>query len=253
MIKIISFLLSKLRNGEYFQFITDLKDLITTFTPTALNVEEEYAEFEVAYAKLDEELNTDKGSKFTEMLYTQDSLRDNTWTALNERVKATLMCPIAKEVEAAKNIKRIFDLYGNIRKLSYNEETAACTNLSTDLDKAENAADCATIGITKWANALKKINIDFKAVQNQRDTESSNKNSGNVKEVRLVLDPLYEEIINRVNAMVTLKMATPEIETFVKEVNQKIKVYETTLAARQGRNDSGNDDEIVLPTPDEVD
>lgn len=250
MLKVFKVFLRKLRNGEYFQFMTDVKDLIVGITPAVLNVEEEFPEFEAAYNKLDEELRVDQGSVFTEKLQTQDGLRDNTWSALNERVKATLICPIAKEVEAAKTLKRVFDLYGNIRYLSYNEETAACSNLTDDLDKEENAAHCATIGVTKWVNALKTQNVDFKDLQNQRDTEATTKNSGNVKEARLLLDPFYEEIANRVNAMVTLKMVTPEIETFIKEVNQKIKYYEDTLAARAGKKDGADEEEPPAPEED---
>jgi len=250
MTKILNVVLRKLRNVEYFQFMTDIRDLIIRFTVLALNVEEDFVKFEAAYLKLDQELNVDKGTTFTEKLYDQDVLRDSTWSALNERIKATLMCPIPKEVAAAKALKRVFDLYGNIRYLSYNAETGACTNLSSDLDKEENAAHCATIGITKWANALKNQNVEFKNIQNERDTEAKNKNSGNVKEVRLELDPLYEEIVNRIHAMLTLKMAGPEVQDFIEEVNQKIKMYETTIAAREGRRDAEDDDEAPAPEVD---
>lgn len=248
MMKIIAILLHKLRNVEHFQFMTDFKNLVAMVTAVAIKSEEEATKFNEVFIKLDEELRVDQGSVLTEKLHVQDSLRDSTWSALNERIKATLMCPFDDEVEAAKRLKRVFDLYGNIRKLSFNEETAAISNLVDDLEKTQNANFCTTIGITPWVNALKTENIEFKDLQNQRDTESANKNSGNVKAVRLLIDPVYKKIVNNVNAMATLNMATPEIEDFVKEVNQKIKYYENTLAARAGRKDSGEDEP---PIPEE--
>lgn len=249
MLKILKVLLSKFRNGEHFQFMTDVKEMIVGATPAALNVEDEFTAFNAGYVKLDTELRVDQGSVLTEKLQAQDALRDSTWSALNERIKATLLCPVAEEVEAAKSLKRVFDLYGNIRYMSYNEETAAASNLTDDLESAENAPHCATIGITHWVTGLKTENSDFTNLLNQRNTEYANKNSGNVKEARLLIDPLYEEIVNRVNAMVTLKMTTPEIEKFIKQLNQKIKYYENTLATRAGRKDSGEED--VPPIPDE--
>lgn len=238
MLKIIKVLFSKFRNGEFFQFMTDVKEMVIDATPAALNMKEEFAVFDAAYVKLDEELRVDQGSVLTEKLQNSDALRDNYWSALNERIKATLLCPFPEEVEAAKGLKRVFDLYGNIRYLSYNEQTAASSNLTDDLDKAKNAAYCATIGITHWVTELKTENVEFQNLLNQRNTEYANKNSGNVKEVRLAIEPLYEEIIDRINAMVTLKLVTPDIETFVKELNQKIKYYENTLALRAGRKES---------------
>lgn len=243
--------LIRLRNNDYFQFMTAVKDLITVATPTALNVEEDFTNFGVSFTKLDDELRVDQGSIITEKLTLADNLRDTTWRALYGRTKATLLSPIAKEVEAAKRVKRVFDLYGNIAKLSYNEQTAAATNLDSDLETEEMAAHIATMGMTKWAQAHQTQNEAFNTLLNERDTELANKKSGNVREVRLELDPVYELIINRVEAMITLNMASPELETFVKELNQKIKYYNTTLASRGGRNDDESDDEV--PPIDEED
>nr|WP_319997365.1 DUF6261 family protein [uncultured Draconibacterium sp.] len=105
------------------------------------------------------------------------------------------------------------------------------------------------IGINTGVTHLNNLNIAFKAKQNERDTELANKNSGNVKAVRLEIDPLYELMVERVNALVSLNMQTPEIENFVIELNQKIKTLETTLAMREGRND--NDEEEPPATNDE--
>jgi hypothetical protein len=240
---------SKFRNGEHFQFMSDVKDGITAATPAALNLDSVYPSFESAYTSLDNVLRVDAGSVKTEQLVDADGDRDNTWSALNLRVKATLLSPIEKEVEAAKLIKRVFDLYGNVRQESYNEETALLTNLVDDLEKEENAAYCATMGITKWVTALKTKNNDFKTLLNERNKEYANKESGDVKAARTVIDPIYFEIVKRLNALVTLEMASAEAQEFIKELNQRIKYYETTIDSRAGKNNSGEEDEA--PTTEE--
>jgi hypothetical protein len=44
--------------------------------------------------------------------------------------------------------------------------------------------------------------------------------------------------------MVTLDMATPEMEGFISKLNQRIKYYENTLSMRAGRNASEEEEEL---------
>lgn len=191
MNKILNLILSKLRNNEYFQFMADFLVLLNIVTPAAINSETEAVQFNEAFEKLDQELRVDKGSIFTEPLQKRDTRRDNTWRAIDGRVKATLLCPFEEEAEAAKRLKRIIDLYGDVRKLSYNEETGAITNLTGDLLSRNNSTDVNTVGLTNWVGALRDENIAFKDLQNQRDTEAAFKTSGNVKEARLLISIRY--------------------------------------------------------------
>ncbi len=242
MLKIISLALYKLRNGEYFQFMTAFKSLLEALTPAAIHAEDEFAAFNLAYTKLDDELRVDQGSVLTQELHAIDFDRDLLWRAMDMRIDATLMCTIEAEAEAAKRLRRVVDLYGDIRKISFNEETAALSNLLGDLNKGVNATHLSTTGLDTWVSKLTELNTAFVAKQNERDTELANKNSGNVKAVRIEIDPLYETMIERANALVSLNMQTPELENFIKELNQKIKTLEHTLASREGRKDSGEED-----------
>lgn len=247
MTKIVNLLLYKLRNGEYFQFMSAFKGLLETLTPAAIHSENEFTAFSTAFSKLDDELRVDRGSVLTEELHLIDMARDNCWRAIDMRINATLLCTIEEETEAAKRLRRVFDLYGDIRKVSFNEETAGLTNLTDDLNKRKNAGHVATCGLTTWVNTLSNLNTAFVAKQNERDTELANKNSGNAKEVRNEIDPLYELMVERVNALVSLNMQTPGIENFIIELNQKIKTLEITLAAREGRKDSDEEEEPPVP------
>lgn len=250
MFKIVKITLYKLRNGEYFQFMTAFKSLLDILTPAAIHSEEDFTKFNAALTKLDDELRVDKGSVLTEELHAIDFDRDSLWRAIDMRINATLLCTVDKEIEAAKRLRRVFDLYGDIRKISFNEETAGLSNLLGDMAKAENAGFVTTCGLTKWANVLDGLNGAFIAKQNERDTELANKNSGNAKVVRIEMDPLYELMVERVNALVSLNMQTPELENFVRELNQKIKTLEITLAGREGRKDSGEEEPQAEPEVD---
>lgn len=240
--------INRFRNGEHFQFITDVKDGIDKATPAVLNLETIYPKLEAAYQQLDKVLRVDTGSVKTEQLAEADTRRDNTWSALNLRVKANLLSPIQKEVDAARLIKRVIDLYGNVSRLSYNEETGLITNLVDDLEKEENTAHCATLGITRWIAALKEQNEAFQSLLNERNKEYANKESGDVRAARALVDPVYNEIVTRLNALVTLNMAGTEIQDFIKELNQKIKYYESTIATRSGKKSTEEEDQPVAPS-----
>lgn len=243
------FYLPRLRNNEHFQFMTDVRNSIREITPAALNLEPVFPKFNKALSRLNATLLIDEGSVLTEKLMNLDSLRDATWSAIGARLRATLFSPIEEEVESAKILKRVFDLYGNIRNMSYNEETGALTNLIEDFEKPENVAHCEKLSMTHWVAALKGQNLDFQGLLDARNAELAEKDSGDVKAARAETDPLYREITDRINAMVTLEMATPEMESFIRELNQRIKYYEDTLSMRAGRNAAEEEEEELPASP----
>ena len=120
--------------------------------------------------------------------------------------------------------------------------------MCSDLAQRENAVFVTTCGLTNWVSQLNNLNTAFVAKQNERDTVMANKRSGNAKAVRILIDPLYELMVERVNALVSLNMQTPEIENFIIELNQKIKTLENIIATREGRNNSGEEEP---PAPDD--
>nr|WP_321487600.1 hypothetical protein [uncultured Draconibacterium sp.] len=72
---IVNFPLTRLRNNDYFQYMTDVKGLVRQATPAALNVEEEAVEFDNSFTALDEAINVDQGSVFTEKIQSADLRR----------------------------------------------------------------------------------------------------------------------------------------------------------------------------------
>jgi SMC interacting uncharacterized protein involved in chromosome segregation len=239
--------LARLRNNEHYQFMSDARNKVEEVTPAVLSLDVIFPRFAVAHDELNATLLVDPGSVKTEQLTLLDTQRDSTWSALGNRIRATLNSPVTEEVESAKILQRIFDLYGNIRQMSYNEETAALTNLIEDLEKSENAAHSQTLGISSWVAALKQQNTDFQSLLDARNAELAGKASGDVKAARAVIDPIYKEMTDRLNAMVTLEMTTPEMQRFIRELNQRIKYYDNTLTARAGRNAAEEEEEEINP------
>lgn len=235
-----------LRNSVYFELMTDLKSLMVGVLPANPKTDELLNQFDAVYGEMDEAMRVDMGSILTEKIRVADDLRGTTWKAMNLCIDAHLNSPNAAEMESAKVVRRIFDVYGDYRKLSYDAESNNGRNLIQDLEKPENTNHVKRVKLTSWVGAYKEQLQEFKTLQNDRDSEATLKVSGNVRAIREKMDPLYRDLINMVNAYVAIGLATPEIETFIAQFNQKIKRYNTTLAASQGRK-NGKGDSVELP------
>lgn len=236
MEKLEEIALSRMRNTEHFQFMTDVDQLITTATPLELGIDGLYPSFSTALAAEDATLRTELGSIRSKTIDDLDTLRDTTWSAILLRVKSTLLSPIQTEAESALIIQRIIDLYGDLRAITYNEETAAISNLVSNLMLPAYSTHLSVIGIFTWVNELKMQNEQFQTALNERNAEFADRESGDVRAVRILIDPIYRKISDRINASVVLETAKPAAGIFISQLNEKIKYYKTTLVSRVSRS-----------------
>jgi hypothetical protein len=225
--------LTRLRNNEHFQFMTDVDRSITSIQPTELGIDTTYPAFKAALSAEEIALRAEAGSLKSKPLDQLDKLRDKTWQAILLRVKAAKLSPFANEAESAEVVQRIIDKYGDVRSLSYNEETAAITNLVTDLQATALTDHLNRLVIQRWVAELKNENEKFQALFNERNTELAGRPSGDVRAVRLQIDPLYTRIVDKINASIVLEIAKPAAITFISLLNEKIKYYKTTLVSRE--------------------
>lgn len=235
--------LTKLHNNEHYQFMTDVDALILKCVASELGINDTYPLFKQALTAEESALRAENGSSRSEALAALDVNRDQTTNAISLRVKSALLSPIADEVASAKALQRIIDQYGDVRSLPYNEESAALTNMVNDLQKPENSVHLEKVCIQTWVPILKQENDDFIALFNERNEELSGRDSGNVRAARLKLDPLYREMMDTINASFIVKLAKPIAASFVSQLNEKIKYYETSLATRRSnKKDDGKTD-----------
>lgn len=240
MEQVTDFSLSRLPNSEYFELLTDFKELLPGVLPTNATVDEVMIPFNTAFEQLDAVMSVGRSSAFTERIRVADQTRGNTWKAMDLVVDACLLSPVEREVESAMAIRRVFDVYGDFRRRSYEAESNDGRNLVKNLEKEANSAHCARIHINNWVSIYKSQIEEVKSLITQRDTEKAYKASGDVKAVRVLMDPLYKAIIKLINAYITTGVTSPEMEKFVFVYNQKLKRYSDTLAMREGNNRDGD-------------
>lgn len=232
--------LYRLRNSEHFQFMTDLDILILKYVAVELGIDDLYTAFKQYLTAEDTALRVETSSAYSDLLRDLDDLRDETWNAIETRIASALICPFEDEVASARELQRIFDLYGDIRSLPYNEESGDMTNLVTDLLKPSNVVHLEKVCVKKWAEELKKENDNFQVTFNDRNAELAKRANGDVRAARRVIDPVYQEMVKRINASFVMKLAKPVATQFTNELNERISYYRNTLTARISRNRGKN-------------
>ena len=234
MKSILSIVVSNLRNDEYFQFMSEVDKLVVASTVAALGISDQYTPFKSGLTNVDEVLKVEKGSNQTRLIIEADEKRDRIHKGLELQVESNKNHWDESVVDAALRIGRIIGQYGNLRVLSYNEESSAIGNLVKELTSEANAPSLATIGLTTWVSKLGEANDAFQAIFNDRASEVASRSSGNVRAARLLLDPLYEAMVARVNALSVVNGEAAYAD-FIDKVNYYVDYYKNTISARKGR------------------
>ena len=243
MLKIETINLHNFSNKEHYRFMTDFSELVSTYPASILGMDVWYRVFQNTLMAEDLALRVEEGSAVAQTLEQLDQLRDKTWNAINMRVKATLLSPLEEEAQSAKVIERIIHRYGDVCSMTYNEESLALINLTNDLLMPVNDVHIDRVGFPIWVIELKRLNEQLHAIYNARNLEFAGRESDDVKAARTLIDPVYHQLIEKMNAYIVLEFAQPEVITFARKLNEKIKYYQTTFVSRDSRSMAEKEEE----------
>lgn len=244
MIKIEPVDLRSFDNNEHFQFMTGFDKLISTHKAAITGAEVTYGIFKNTLMAEDMALRIEQGSSAAQTLDRLDRQRDKTWNAINMRLKATLLCPVKDEIDSARFLLHIIQLYGDVCSLTYSEQSAAIENMTNDLALPVIRVHSDKIGITHWIHELKKQNRLFTDTFDAINSEFARRESNDVKAVRTLIDPVYQQLVERINASIILEFVQPEVTDLAQKLNEKIKYYKTPPAYRNSSNTVGVNEEV---------
>lgn len=236
MVKIESIDLRNFENSEHFQFMSGFDKLISTHKEAVMGSEVIYGIFKNTLMAEDLALRLEQGSSVMQTLDRMDRQRDKTWNAINIRIRATLISPIEDEVLSAQVIQQILNLYGDVCSHTYSDQSVVIAQLTDDLQLPVIAIHVDRIGLVEWVRELKKQNDKFIAVFNDWNSEFAGRESNDVKAARTLLDPVYLQLVERINASLALEFASEEVVDFAIWLNDKIKYYKTPPAYRANRS-----------------
>ena len=224
--------LNRLRNEEFFQFFTDVKELIEA-NGIESSISGEYQKLLSLYNDLDDVMLQVRKSSYTSEIEDIDNLRDMVFSGFRDTVKAFQSHFDENKQRAATKLMLVFNTYGNMRHKGYAEETAAVYNFVQDMQD-KYAVEVATLNLQEWIAKLDEHNNKFKTLMNARDTEKSLKPKQRVVDIRKDIEACYGNIVRCIE-VATILNSEHTLTPFINELNSKIDRYKNVLALREGR------------------
>jgi hypothetical protein len=228
--------LSKLHHDEHFQFQTEIRDLINGSDPIKAIIQEAFNSHHTLYVQEDGCIKKVLKSETTEKRLVADKERDTTFRGFSGSIKAALNHSDPKVKESAYRLDILLKRYGNLARKPYQEETAGIYNLIGDL-RDKYAADIEILKLEDWVNELESKNIAFENLVKARFTELEQATELKMQDVRKKIDKVYLDIVEQIKARILLEN-NPIYETFARQLNARISVYNNLLAQRKGRLDA---------------
>ncbi len=232
--KIQKFEHRSLRNKEHLQFIKLVLEALIKHDPNNLNIRGLYDELAQLIQEEEMALSVELGSSITAQREAADNRRDRMHSVLYNYVKSFLFDEEeVAEFESAQRVMRIIRQVGNPWKLADQAETSMIIQLGNELKPYQ--ADLEQIGAQSRLDKLLVANDRFVELDKLCRDDKTNRPSGNVKSVRVKVNPAYWAIANAINADID-RFKDDRFNAVATDINSIIKDYSTLLAQRKGRN-----------------
>jgi hypothetical protein len=225
--------LSKLHHNEHFQFHTEFRDLVEESDPVMAIIQNEFDSHYTLYVQEDGCIKKVLKSETTLKRNEADKKRDTTFRGFANSVKSALDHADPKVQDSAYRLDILLKSYGNLARKPYHEETAGIYNLLEDL-KEKYAADITILKLEDWVVELENNNIAFEKLVKLRFTEIEQATGLKTQDVRKSIDKVYLDIVERIKALILLEH-NPLYETFARQLNARISIYNNLIAQRKGR------------------
>lgn len=230
---------SKLRNGEHAQFFTEVDELIDKETPALLQIEQQSALFKTALGNEFEALGLIRKSVITDELEVVDQPRDYTYRGTVGTAKAALNHYNAEVRKAAAKVMVVFDSFGNVAAMPYNEETIAIRKLRAEL-MGSCSAEVTLLGLEPWLNELEAQNNAFDTLMKERYSEEAGRTALRMKTIRIEVEAAYKKILKRIDALIEIN-GDENYKEFIAQLNIRVANYNNTVARREGNKGDGDE------------
>lgn len=222
---IISLNLRTLRNPAFITFTDGVISIGKRHNLTAFRLKPAFDAFDATLAPLNAQYAIERGSSLTEKIANADQRRDRAVVGIRETVEAHLYHFAPATVEAANLVKRVFDKYGTgIQTLPYNDQSGVLKSLAEDLQVAPTSASVTVLGLTAWVTELKNANQAFVELYGSRTTETSQKPSAKMIDLRQLTNDAYQSLVRKISAINELE-PSPELAAYIAEMNAHIEPY----------------------------
>jgi hypothetical protein len=232
-----------LANELHFRFHTENGALYARYGSEPLGISIFTEPFHSRLSELDVALERIRKSADTERAAAADHEFDVSFAGLREYARSCLYHFDPAVRTAAENLDIVFGHYGNIGKEPYRQELASSYNLLQDLRARKD--DATALGLEPWMQAHEQAAAALAALLDERTAETAQQTDLRVRQVRRELDAVYQQITDRIDAMINL-YGSDFVPGFVAEYNAHATEYKNKLAQHLGRIHAGKRDASPL-------
>ena len=181
----------------------------------------------------DEVLKIEQKNSHTAAVQAADERADHAWRKANAQAKLLTEYPIEEKRNAAVEAYAIFQKYGDITTMAFNEEYGNMKNLLQEL-QAMGEAKLTLIDLKVWVDEMQAAYDDYMLHSLAKAQEEGDKTKGIINQRRLETDDAYYALVKRINAGAEYNGPEPYV-AFIDAVNALIDAAKTTIAARKTR------------------
>jgi hypothetical protein len=221
-----------LPNELHFRFHTENDSLYAKYGIEPLGISVFIGPFHSNLADLDTALERIRKSPETDRIAEADHDFDTTFSGMSEYVHSCLHHFDPAVRRAAENLDVVFRHYGNIGREAYRQELASSYNLLQDLRIRKD--DVTALNLEPWIGAHEQAAAALAALLDERTGETAQQTDLRVRQVRRELDTVYQQITDRIDAMINL-YGRDFVPGFTAEYNAHASEYKNKLAQHLGR------------------
>jgi hypothetical protein len=200
MIKV--FLLSFIRQMDFFQVMILIRDYLKKMDYRALKLESQAAEFETRLQAFDDSLKESRKTGKTKKLRELDELRDEMVQGLYGHVKSQTGYPIPEVAQAAQELWFIFEKYGTkIYNLPVREESGTLVKLLQELNKPQSMIKLQTTTAMPWKENLENYTKQYDDLYSDRTEVEANYEVGRAKVERINVQEAFTDLCEQINAL----------------------------------------------------
>lgn len=218
--KIELFRITRLKIDEVFGFHKQVEPLLELL-PDNEKLQTFVTDYRKALEEFDDALKMNSTTKLTKAVEAADKRTDIAWSGINTFVNGLKLYPDEEVRKIADEAREIMEKYGNLPKLSYNEQYAGIYNLLQDFAEF-GVAKQEHIFIAKWVEELQDGYNAYMIATRERIEVESKKVIGITKAKRTSADNAYRKICEHTNALIEV-YGEEEYKEFVLQLNVLVK------------------------------
>ncbi|WP_062060774.1 DUF6261 family protein [Aquimarina longa] len=234
--------ISKLRNDEYIQFITDIISISKNERAVVELIRDQLTPIENHKEELDTVFKKQLGSDTSDYLKELDQHRDFATIGIKKVIEGYAYHYAPEIKEAANLLLDNMSKYGSqIYTQNYQAQTTTTRNLINDWTTDTNLNNAIqTLHLTNWALELDTANKNFNTTYLDRNTELSKASETSVTSLRKEAATHYKTLIAHISSHATLH-ATDALNSLVEQINTLVNQYSKLLINRSNRQSNDNE------------